>query len=68
MRDPNTGPPHTVHFMSDIQLVMTSEDGMLKRQQLSMFDSYFAQLLLRILKTTSTKLGRFYIPILPYPT
>ena len=34
-------------------------DGRSKSRIISMFDSYFARLLLRIFKTTSTKLGRF---------
>ena len=34
-------------------------DGRSKRRQFTMFDRQFDRLLLRILKTTSTKLGRF---------
>ena len=41
------------------KLMRSSLDGRSKRRQVRMFDPYFDRHHLRILKTTSTKLGRF---------
>ena len=46
--------------------ILSPIDGRLKRRQLGMFDSVFDRQVLRMSKTTSTKLGHFEMAILPY--